>query len=156
MLRILAACLLPCAMLSSLPAAATEFSGLAQVRDDGTLRLRGRTVHLWGIRIPPTRRDCRSFERPPTCAPRAVLALDFKVDGFVRCEEKFRNADRSVTARCVVDYSAFDEGDDLAAYLLNRGWAVALPEAPDDYRLREKVARANGLGIWGLPLVLEP
>ncbi|MBT8446853.1 MAG: nuclease-like protein [Gammaproteobacteria bacterium] len=143
-------------LLASLPAAATEFSGLAQVRDDGSLRIRGRTVHLWGITIPPTREDCRSFERPPTCAPRAALALDFKVDGFVRCEQKYRNADQSVTARCVINYSAFDDGDDLAAYLLNRGWAVALPEAPGEYHLREKVARANNLGIWGLPLALEP
>ena len=37
---------------------------------------------------------------PPKCAPRAVLQLDFKVHGFVYCEEVQKHADRSVSAIC--------------------------------------------------------
>ena len=38
--------------------AAYEFTGSAFVQDDGTIRIRNRTVHLWGILIPDTREDC--------------------------------------------------------------------------------------------------
>jgi len=141
--------------LAPLPAPA-ELSGLAFVQDDGSLRIRGRTVHLWGIHIPPTHTDCRSFERPVTCGSRAALALDFEIAGFVRCREQGRREDGAMLARCFANGGKFDEGTDLAAFLLSRGWAVAAREAPPDYHVLERVARATGLGIWGLPRVVRP
>ncbi len=116
----------------------------AFVNDDGTLRVNGRTVHLFGIHIPETAEDCRSFQRPVKCAPRAALALDFKIAAKgVRCKEQWTNNDRSITAICTSD------NDDLSAYLLSQGWAVALPNAPIDYRTREEIARHRNLGVWG-------
>ena len=38
-----------------------------------------------------------------------------------------RYHDGTFDARCFIDYGQFDDGIDLAAYLLNRSWAVALP-----------------------------
>ena len=107
--------------------AAYEFTGSAFVQDDGTIRIRNRTVHLWGILIPDTREDCVTYRRPLSCGPRAILALERKIEGFVRCVEMTRYHDGTFDARCFIDYGQFDDGIDLAAYLLNRGWAVALP-----------------------------
>lgn len=118
----------------------------AFVQDDGTLKVRGRTVHLYGIYIPATDRNCRTFQRPIQCAPRAALALDFKIDGFVHCDIKTRNSDKSLTALCRVN------GEDLSAYMLTQGWALALPDAPFEYAALEKIARHKGLGVWGFPV----
>ena len=40
-------------------------------------------------------------------------------------------------------------GEDLSAYLLSRGWAVALPDAPFEYAVLEKIARERHVGVWG-------
>jgi len=126
---------------------ADEISSYAFVQDDGSLRVSGYTIQLFGIYIPPTAQSCRTFERPVTCAPQAALALDFKIGAdFVHCTPQTRNDDGSITAVCRV-------GDtDLSAYLLSRGWALALPDAPFDYAALEKIARHRGLGVWGLPV----
>jgi len=124
-----------------------DISSYAFVNDDGTLRIRGRKIHLFGIYIPPTNTICRSFTRPVECAPRAALALDFKIGAdFVRCDIKGKNADASLVAVCRAN------GEDLAAYLLQRGWAAALPKAPPEYAILERIARSRGLGVWGIPV----
>jgi endonuclease YncB( thermonuclease family) len=136
----------------SASAGAAVLSSYAFVNEDGTLRIRSRTVHLYGIYLPDTGRHCRSNQLPMFCGSRAALALEFKIKGFVRCEIIERNPDRSVTAVCRVNYSAFDEGDDLGAYLLERGWALALPDAPFEYHALERIARSRGVGVWGISI----
>lgn len=132
--------------------AAREISSYARVNEDGSLRINGHTIHLSGIHIPDTNRTCDTNRLPPVCGSRAVLALEFKIDGFVRCEILSRNPDRSLNGWCRVEASHFDEGEDLAAYLLKRGWAVALPDASVEYQTLEKIARTRGIGIWGFPV----
>ena len=66
-------------------ASASSLTGYALLQEDGSLRVRGRTVRLFGIHIPPTDRQCRTFLRPARCAPRAVLALDLQLRRFVSC-----------------------------------------------------------------------
>jgi len=51
-----------------------------------------------------------------------------------------------------VKVSRFDEGEDLSAYLLENGWAVALPDAPFEYQTLEKIARSRQFGVWGFPV----
>lgn len=132
------------ALLSAPAARAEELSSYAFVQDDGSLRVSGRAVRLFGIHIPRTAEACRSFERPVVCAPQAALALDFKIGAdFVRCAIRAKNDDGSITALCRV------RGDDLGAYLLERGWALALPDAPFEYVALEKIARHKGMGVWG-------
>jgi endonuclease YncB( thermonuclease family) len=136
-------------VLLGIPASglAADISSYAFVNDDGSLRIRGRTVHLYGIEIPPTNRICRDFILPVKCAPRAALALDFKIGpSFVHCDVKGEKPDGSLIATCWVD------DVDLAAYLLERGWAVALPHAPARYQALERIARHRGVGVWGIPV----
>lgn len=123
---------------------AEEISSYAFVQDDGSLRVSGRTIRLFGIYIPPTAQACRRFERPVVCAPQAALALDFKIGAdFVHCAPNSMNDDGSITALCRAG------GHDLSAYLLERGWALALPDAPFEYAALEKIANRKGVGVWG-------
>ena len=126
---------------------AAEISSFAFINDDGTLRMRNRTIHLYGIYIPETARTCMTFRRPQTCGSRAALALDFKKGAnFVHCEPQEHYSDGSISAICTVN------GDDLAAYLIERGWALALPEATFEYRALERIAERRGIGVWGITL----
>lgn len=126
--------------------ARSEITSYAIVNDDGSLRVRHHTIWLYGIYIPPTNRICRSSFSPIRCAPRAVLQLDTKIDRFVHCERMGRNADRSIVALCRV------KGEDLGAWMIANGWAVALPDAPFEYTVLERIARERHLGVWGMPV----
>jgi endonuclease YncB( thermonuclease family) len=145
------AAIIPALLLAG-PSVAREISSYAFVNEDGSLRIEGKTVHLYGIHIPETNRTCRTNRSPPVCGSRAVLALEFKIDGFVRCELLQRNDDRSYTGRCRVNVTYFDDGEDLSAYLLQKGWALALPGAEFEYHALERIARSRGFGVWGMPV----
>lgn len=128
-------------------AAAPELSSFAFVQQDGSLRLAGYVVHLYGIYIPPTDQTCHTFIRPMSCGTRASLALEFQIAGdFVHCTERAANPDGSITASCRAN------GQDLSEWMLQKGWAVALPDAPFQYSAMERIARARGIGIWGIPV----
>lgn len=131
--------------------AMAEVGTPALVRSDGALKVGVKIIRLHGIHIPTTRRTCRFFLRPVRCGPQAVLALDFKIHGFVYCTRVGRNPDGTTSAICRVNSNdpTFGPREDLAAYLLRRGWAVALPDAPIDYITWERIARHQGRGIWG-------
>lgn len=127
--------------------AAPDISSFAFVHEDGSLTISGYRIHLYGIYIPPTERTCYTFMRPVPCGPRASLALEFKISGdFVRCTERAQHSDGSITASCNAN------GEDLSEWMLQRGWAVALPDAPFQYAAMEKIARAKGIGVWGIPV----
>ncbi len=125
--------------------ARADVGSRAKIQSDGTLLINGKTVRLFGIYIPTIERTCRTNLLPTKCAPRAVLQLDFKVHGFVYCEEVQKHADRSVSAICRTGR----DREDLGAWMLTHGWAVALPGAPIEYVTLEGFARANGRGFWG-------
>ena len=95
-MRRLASLALACLALSASPLFAYEISSSAIVNNDGSLRIKGKTVYLYGIHIPETNRTCKTYRVPPSCGSRAAVALDFKIDGFVRCEIKSRQEDGSV------------------------------------------------------------
>lgn len=139
----IAACLWAGLLLSG-GAAAADLHSYAFVNDDASLRIRNQTVHLYGIHVPDSGRTCRQYIRPVECGPRAALALDFRIGSdFVRCDHRWRNADGSFTSVCSAG------GVDLARYLISRGWAMALPDAPFEYQAEERLARHHNRGIWG-------
>lgn len=139
------------ASLASGPSEAAPVGRPALVQSDGTLRIGGRVVRLHGIYMPPTSRICRSFLQPTRCATRSVLALERKIHGFVFCDPVARFSDGSVSAVCYVRSRSATHGpyDDLAAFLLREGWAVARPGAPFEYSVLERIAQAHERGIWG-------
>ncbi len=121
-----------------------EIASYAIVKTDGSLRVSGHTIWLYGVYIPETDRICRTFIRPVKCAPRAILQLDFKIGShFVHCDPITQNEDGSLNAICRV------KGEDLGAWMIKHGWAVALPNAPFKYKVLEEIARERNRGIWG-------
>ncbi len=128
-----------------------EISSFAFVQDDASLKVDGYLIYLYGIYVPPTGRTCYSFIRPSPCGSRAALALDFRISGdFVHCLPRASNPDGSLVASC----SAGNE--DLSEWMLRHGWAVALPDAPFPYQAQERIARSQGIGIWGIPVERVP
>lgn len=124
-----------------------EIASFAFVQEDGALKMAGHLIRLYGIYIPPTGQTCYTFIRPAPCGPRAALALDFKISGdFVHCMPTTTNPDGSITASCSTG------NEDLSLWMLQRGWAVALPDAPFEYATAERIARSKGIGIWGIPV----
>ena len=124
-----------------------EISSFAFVQEDGSLKVAGHLIHLYGIYIPPTEQTCSTFIRPIPCGPRASLALDFKISGdFVHCQPRATNPDGSLTASCR------SGNEDLSEWMLQSGWAVALPDAPFEYFTMERIAQSRGIGIWGIPI----
>ncbi len=77
--------------------------------------------------------------------------MDFKLQRFVYCRFLGRNRDSSRSAICAVDCNTSPGRcrEDLGAWLISQGWAVAASGAPFDYVVRERVARKHGRGIWG-------
>jgi endonuclease YncB( thermonuclease family) len=127
--------------------AAQEISSFASVREDGSLEVDGNWIRLYGIYIPPTDHTCYTFIDPIPCGTRASLALDFKIaSDFVHCAPRATNNDGSIAASCSV------RDEDLSEWMLQNGWAVALPNAPYEYGAMEDIARAKGIGIWGIPI----
>lgn len=136
---------MPCAFASY------ELAGSAFIQKDGLLKVAGRLVHLYGIYIPPTEQSCHNFIQPPPCGPRALLALEFKISGnFIHCIPRAENADGSIVASCSAD------NEDLSAWMLQHGWAVARPDAPFEYAALERIAESKGIGIWGIPIDTFP
>jgi endonuclease YncB( thermonuclease family) len=147
-MRVFAAILL--GLLAALPAAQAEIRSYAIVQDDGSLKVSGRIVRLHGIYIPQGEQFCATQVRPVECKSRAALALEQRIQSFVRCNETAAFTDGSVGAVCTVDGDGVTSPRiDLGAWLIDQGWALARPEAPFEYHARERIARERGFGVWG-------
>ena len=131
-------------LMGAAPAATADLVGYALIREDGSLQVENRTVRLFGIYIPPTDRTCLTFISPVQCGPRAVLQLEFKIGShFVHCDKVGRDDDGATLAYCSLD------GDDLGAWMLSQGWALAAPDAPFEYVALERIAQTRQVGVWG-------
>ena len=142
--RLISGCLLAALAWFAMPEASAALVSYAKVRADATLLVGSRVVRLYGIYVPGREYTCRTNLRPVKCGSNAVLALDFKIRGFVHCQQVQRHRDRSITALCR------NKGVDLSAYLIERGWAVALPDGPFEYQVLERIARERNMGVWGM------
>jgi hypothetical protein len=101
-LLVFAAVLIGITASTALAATADYIVGAATVQEDGSLRVRGQTVRLFGIYLPPTSRQCTTVLRPTRCGGRAAIALEFKIQGFVFCRKIGQNPDASISAICYV------------------------------------------------------
>jgi endonuclease YncB( thermonuclease family) len=130
--------------------AAADIVSYAFVQDDATLRVRGQTVRLHGVYVVDIRPFCDSTFRPARCQTRAAVALASRIQGFVRCVPQIRYDDRSIGAFCSIKGTGTPSQQiDLGAYLIEQGWAVALPYAPFAYHTLQEIAKVNGRGVWG-------
>jgi endonuclease YncB( thermonuclease family) len=132
------------------PAANAPIRSYAIVQDDGTLRVQGRTIRLFGLFVPSSGRGCTTILNPVFCGSRAARALELKIQGFVECLPQLRHRDGSISAICYVEEgSILDPPVDLGAWLIEQGFAVARPGAPFEYGVLQEFARVNRRGLWG-------
>lgn len=132
-------------IVGALPVHGQDFVGNSRVMEDGSLLVSKQKIWLYGIFVPLNDRTCRTYQVPIKCGQRALLALEFKIEPyFVSCDKMEQLPDGSISALCRV------KGEDLSAWMLEQGWAAALPDAPVEYKVLEKIARRNSRGIWGV------
>jgi endonuclease YncB( thermonuclease family) len=134
-------------------AATRVVDGLAIVQDDGSLRVAGETVYLYGVYIPQYQRTCTNVVNPTRCAASPVLVLDSLVDGFVRCEIVRQGRDALQGVCTQAGRKLFGPREDIAATMISRGWALAAEYAPPQYRALESLAKSREIGLWGPNIV---
>ena len=150
--RLLAALLVPAlALLAGLeapPARAGEaalrtVSGPATVIDGSTLEIGGRRLRLHGIDAPDLDQICSDgHERDYSCGRAAAKALAARIGGeSVTCEPSAA-ANGSAGVLCRLGE------DDLAAWMVANGYAVADRSVSADYTDQDRRAWGRRLGLW--------
>ena len=127
------------------PAAAADIiARRASVIDGDTIEIRGERIRLFGIDAPEVGQTCRG----PTgqeyrCGQRAALVLDARIgDGVVTCERSDTDQYGRRVAVCRV------YGEDLGAWMVGLGWAVAYRAYTTRYVPAEELARSRRAGMW--------
>ena len=131
--------------LSSIAHARTgdTVAGTVSVVDGDTLDLHGQRIRLWGIDAPESWQLCSVDGKPWRCGQAAALALSDRIGrGTVRCEERDVDRWKRIVARCRIG------SDDLGAWLVGQGLALAFVRYSEDYVAEEAEARAARRGIW--------
>jgi endonuclease YncB( thermonuclease family) len=124
--------------------------GIATVIDGDTIEIRGIRIRLFGIEAPEGTQDHRRSDGARwDCAQQATFALEnYLRNRPVVCIR--RDVDRygRLVCRCSVS------GDDVNAWLVRNGWAVAYTQYSRDYVKEEAEARAARRGIWSGDFVM--
>jgi endonuclease YncB( thermonuclease family) len=146
-------------LLLALPTYAQErkVEGLAIVNDDGSLTISGTDIRLFGITIPKLGILCIDDYRGRSCSDFNIRrTLEHKINGFVHCQVVGRAADGVLEGICTIEgRDRFRPRQDLGAWLVNRGLAVALRNAPPEYEALQEMAKARDAGVWSGSLVPE-
>ncbi|MBB3770057.1 endonuclease YncB(thermonuclease family) [Angulomicrobium tetraedrale] len=121
-------------------------TGSVRVADGDSLEVAGERVRLGGIDAPELHQSCGRAGEIWPCGEKAKAALVALLKGGnVSC----RPVDEDRYARAVSVCEV--EGQDIAARLVEQGWAVATGLS---YRREQSAARNAGRGIWSGPFDL--
>jgi endonuclease YncB( thermonuclease family) len=125
------------------PRHTSEITGSAYVVDGDTIRIHGERIRLHGIDAPESDQTCRDSGGLYQCGQRARQALVKKIgNGIVRCEARGRDRYNRIIAVCRSD------GENLNAWMVGEGWALAYRQYSSDFILREIAASTLNRGIW--------
>jgi endonuclease YncB( thermonuclease family) len=124
--------------------AADLIVGRASVIDGDTLEIHGRRVRLFGIDAPESGQTCTDAGGGIyRCGQKAAQVLDARIgDGVVTCQPKDRDFYGRVVAVCRV------YGEDLGAWMVGLGWAVAFRRYSTRYAPAEELAKQRKTGMW--------
>lgn len=120
-----------------------DVSGRAVVIDGDTIEVNDSRIRLYGIDAPESRQTCLAGGQRWPCGEQATRALTDRVGNqTVRCEERDRDRYGRIVAVCRL------AGQDLNAWLVAQGWALAYRQFSEVYVDEEGAAEAAGRGIW--------
>lgn len=124
------------------PPAETDPTPAAQVRviDADTVDIDGTRWRLHGIDAPETRQTCRAWGRTWDCGAAATQALVSRAAGMSCSGSETDRYGRSIGV-CSAG------GEDLNAWLVRHGWALAYRQFSQDYVDEEDEARTHKRGI---------
>ena len=125
-------------------AASGLIAGRAAVIDGDTLEIRGERIRLFGIDAPESGQTCLDARgQRYRCGQKAALVLDARIgEGVVTCERKGTDRYGRTVALCRV------YGEDLGAWMVGWGGALAYRAYSTRYFAAEELARSWGLGLW--------
>jgi endonuclease YncB( thermonuclease family) len=127
----------------AIPASA-DIVGRASVIDGDTIEIHGQRIRLHGIDAPEKGQPCFDASgKSWRCGPAAANALDeFVGVSPVACRE--RDVDRygRIVATCTL------RGEDIEAWLVRNGHAMAYRRYSSDYIGAEQDAKNAKVGIW--------
>src|SRR5579885_2180311 len=115
-----------------------QIFGVASVIDGDTIEIHGERIRLFGIDAPESRQECRHPDGSSwRCGQQAALALqDYIGRRLLTCEQRDVDPYHRTVAQCRV------ADDDISAWLVASGWAVAFTRYSHDYVEQEQQARA--------------
>lgn len=117
--------------------------GRASVIDGDTIEIHGTRIRFYGIDAPESSQTCLEEGKPTRCGQYAALTLADKIGiNPVTCEPKDIDRYNRVVAVCRAD------GEDLNAWIVSQGTAVAYRQYSVDYVPQEERAAALKRGMW--------
>jgi len=117
--------------------------GRATVIDADTIKIRGRSIRLFGIDALEDGQKCLIADKRQRCAQRAALALADKIgDRNVVCDKRARDRYGRIVGVCRV------RNVNLNAWLVAKGWALAYRRYSRLYVEHERAAQQAKRGIW--------
>ena len=117
--------------------------GPARIIDGDTIDVAGERIRLHGIDAPESAQTCVADGVTWSCGKRATAALvEFIGSVPVRCEDKGTDRYGRTIATCHI------RGEDIEAWMVLNGWALAYRKYSTDYVGQEKAAKAARRGIW--------
>ena len=120
-----------------------EVSGQARVVDGDSLEIGGARIRLFGIDAPERGQSCQAGGDLWICGGLARVRLEERISGrAVVCEEKDRDRYGRIVAVCRAG------GEDLNAWMVSEGWALAYRRYSEAYVDEEAEAKAARLGVW--------
>lgn len=122
---------------------AEPVQGKASVLDGDTLEIHGQRFRLHGIDAPESDQTCKQNGRSIPCGRQAAKAL-MDIIGWrpVSCEQVEQDTYGRRVAICKVGQ------ENLGAWMVRKGWALAYRHYSDDYVADEAAAKAARAGIW--------
>lgn len=122
---------------------AKHLVGVASVIDGDTIEIHGQRIRLHGIDAPESSQTCSEGGKAIRCGAIAANRLAEKIGGrTVTCDERDKDRYGRVVSVCTVG------GQDLNAWMVSEGLAVAYRKYSTDYVEHEKDAQGTKRGVW--------
>ena len=120
-----------------------DVAGRTRVIDGDTIEVSSARIRLFGIDAPESAQRCLAGSRRWSCGEQATRALAARIDGrSVACEERDRDRYGRIVAVCRYG------GQDVNAWLVREGWAMAYRRYSTAYVGEEAAAKAAQRGVW--------